>query len=268
MKPLSDERWALIGRVLAAIGSIVAIVSGSWVIIDRVSGASLSAVATLRPYSLAPSIREEFSRSVYRDSVLALIPSMLTNGASASNSLMRIREEMTDTNSFTSLAAALRRDMPSSYLEVNVINDGGDVAKEVRLSLSGKGTAEISEGSGPVLAADTISLTWSGGIPLGEIRPGGVLNIRVWSERYWVQTVRSINPVLHHSKGTVRVRELREFYGPYADFGFWWIAQGKFIKSAIILAPVIIMFITVKLLLLKRRVRTPARKRASNSGVE
>lgn len=128
---------------------------------------------------------------------------------------------------------------------VEVTNNSGEVAKDVRLIIPGSGKADISVRPLGSFDLSKSAVDWKQEIPLGSIPPNGRVQLLVWPDESLFLTFFGVNAGVVHDKGSGVVREAHEFFGWDADLVAWFLGQTAvtryslgLLALAILIAPV------------------------------
>ncbi|HTD67350.1 MAG TPA: hypothetical protein VK846_12555 [Candidatus Limnocylindria bacterium] len=219
---------------LGIVATLVAILAGVITLTNYFNSPSLFATAKLTMYSLSPEIRRDFSQALRSNEVLTFLSEQSTNASSTTNLVESLRSNLATNSDGWRYLYMFQHVLPESFMDVVIANKGNDVAKDLRVLLSGKGEVDFSETD--IFDRRQQAVPWTNQIVIGEIRPRSELHLRIWSGdfAFLFRSFSRLNPVLHHSKGSVPLREAREFYGVGPDLAARWINSGNGIQAGTI----------------------------------
>jgi hypothetical protein len=166
-----------------------------------------------------------FEQRIEKKPLLDLISTRQKKGEPANKIIDAINDIASGKDKFLTLGLDMEFVLSRMMMVFQIKNDGLSLAREVKLVLPGEGQAEISEATG--ISATAKRVEWSGQIPLGDIRPKGNIEVRVWPKSMLFANFDLINPAIVHAGGTGKIMELQGFYGWDADHVAWFLARGR-----------------------------------------
>jgi hypothetical protein len=237
-----DKYFASLGKIIAFLGIVVALILGVFQIIDRFQTPSVYGVGEIRDYYLNPKIRESFDSRIRKDEIITSIEELKKKGNTPSQILEVIKKSDFPAKSpFHGLELDQYAAFSPKILEFTIYNTGSDIARDVRLMLPGEGTAEICEQMAMTVSSPK-RIDWVKDISLGDIRPQGVLRVLVWPKLTIAPNLSYIKPALIHSKGYGKIMEQHCYYGWGSDLAAWWFLSLGQMARIFLISVVVLIF--------------------------
>lgn len=246
---LRESEWAWIGKGLAAVATLVGVVVGLLQIGQTLSGPQINAVVSIQRGYLSPKVRQALKERTERSAILEYIEESQKNSETPATVLESVKARLKEPDKADDAWWATRAATGSTYLHVVIQNASDVVAKDVRLILPGKGTAETSETG--YFDSDAPAVRWDKELQIGALRPESRVEILVWPEEPLLFGLYGVNAAVTHAGGSGRVRYLQSFYGWDADLVAWFIAQPWFIRHTIAAFAALLLVIAFRFLLRK-----------------
>jgi hypothetical protein len=177
--------------------------------------------------------KELFVAKINKDLLISGIQAKKKQGESAQAILNLIEtSKLPEKSLFENFELMPYIDLRPMQVTITVKNNGSDIARDVKLMFPGEGIAEVEE----VAIASTTAkkISWNGKIPIDDIRPQGTVEIRIWPKAIIFPNLSNLNPTIIYSKGSVKVRDVRSFYGWDADLLFWFISLSMFLQAGLV----------------------------------
>jgi hypothetical protein len=137
-------------------------------------------------------------------------------------------------------------------VHATVFNSGSDVARDVRITFTGSGMAEIVRGPGLRDSA----FQWTNSVPIGDIIPQGSADVLIWPTGISSIIIPQGNGLtVIHSTGVGEIYPIREFWGRFAEWSFKFDRQTRVQKIIDYSAVLFILFLLVRMAVKKGFVR-------------
>lgn len=230
---MKEVIWAKIGKIIVFAGVVVGLIVGAQQIFDRLQSPKMVAAGEVQYYHLNPKIKELFIAKINKGLLISSIQAKKKQGESAQAILNLIEtSKLPEKSLFDNFELMPYTDLRPMQVTITVKNNGSDIARDVKLMFPGEGIAEVEEVAIASTTAKVIS--WNGNIPIDDIRPQGTVEIRIWPKAMIFPNLSNLNPTITYSKGSVKVRDIRSFYGWDADLVFWFISLSMFLQACLV----------------------------------
>ena len=262
----NQNTWAAVGKIAAVFLTIFSLIKGTIETRKYYKEPTLDCSFKRMESCPDPEVRSLLLKGVDKGKVLEFIASNL-NATNAVEVLSRLHDELISTNEYASLDLNRFRFLTTFwFFEFNVNNSGDETARSVRILLPGSGKVDIFDSG--IFEPKHAATNWSGNIPLGDIRPGGIVRCRVWYDSIAPPMIYGLNPSVHYENGTVAVREAQEFWGWDAEIVMSFL-QFPFWKRASIIAAFVFVIASAIFLAVRKGyiVLKPKLKQITTSGV-
>lgn len=227
---MNEKRWAFAGKILVPISLIIGITLGGAQLIDRLKTPTVIGIVEYRKYDINPKLRDMIEAGIEKKTLLNIIKSRRQNNESPNKIIKAIEDIALDNNSDYFLPLDLRFDS-SDMIIFYIKNDSTSLARQVRLILPGEGQAEIKEPD--VVGSTKKRVEWSEQILLGDIRPKGNLEVRIWPKDFFYIAP---NPAIVYAGGMGEIMQLQKFYGWDADLASWFLAAGRYFQVGVVVS--------------------------------
>lgn len=251
---MTERIWSLIGKILSVLLTAVTLIYIFFQLTDRFKVPSLYGTVEFQNCSIHPKIRDMMKERIETKFLSSLIDEQKKKGKSAKKILEAIETNISDNKKIQ-----FDVDLNLNQLElrpmilVKILNNGSQLARDVKLILPSKGIAEISE-----VGLTEKTTDWSGQVLIGDIRPDARIEVKVWPESLYLPNLQLIKPAIVHSNGTGKLMEVHRLYGWDADVVAWFLTRTR--TSRLVTFLILLTGIaTVVWLAIRRRHRAEAK---------
>lgn len=239
---MNNQGWALIGKIGTVVAILVGVATLFFNIYDRSRGPNIDGFVRYSEYPLSPSLADKFKPSPSLQTVSNILCQSVAKGNSITNALSDI--QILWSSDLASLNIKLYEMNNMLLVHATIINNGSDIARDVRLAYTGSGMAQIVRGPG--LKDDAFQ--WTNSVPIGDIIPQGQADVLIWPMGISsIITPQGEGLTIVYSTGIGKIYPIREFWGRFAEWSFRFDRQSLVSKIIDYLAVLFVLFFLVRM---------------------
>ncbi|HYI07673.1 MAG TPA: hypothetical protein VEK57_01260 [Thermoanaerobaculia bacterium] len=235
----SEERWAVIGKLLAGFGTAAVLVLTILQIRQMIGGPSVVAVFDDRYHVPSPRLRETLKDSISRQELATFVGA----DRDAKEAVRYISDIASRKVTDMDIAAVYGQTGVSCAWHVSIHNESDEVAKDVRLLVPGTGKYENLDCDCGTADISKPLQEWKDEIALGSIAPNGNVQLMLWPQGEPFRT--KFNPGISHAQGSGVTRRLHGFYGWDSDLVDWFLNLPIEVRYSMPVIALLILGVTI-----------------------